>query len=409
MRKSLFALESADDMGVDAEMETGVEEGEVAGVMAEGADDMADIAETSDAVSEGTEAAAQMGKVEDLMEDAAVNGQGLDTVAAEAIRISVEAICARVGANPKSVYSLYATENFQSASSRKANTRIALEGVGQFLKDLWARIKASLKTLWEKVKAFFNKHISSLGRVKKALESAKAKVSASSGKFKAQASIEEAPASLVNMFAGKTAIGAPSIAKFIIAHDTACGVVSNMVQPGFIGISVSDGNFVLGTKPGTYDLGTATSPLIGGKYITVDFSDKDKQTNDEDGFNFEINREVVDKESKLSVSLADKAALSTLLTTTLKLITETIKFKEKYDKYSSDQNKAINAVDKVVSAKEATTPAVDGATQTDRNALSFWYKVNAKVPSLVTEMQGANISLAKGVLGYTALCLKNYK
>ena len=59
-----------------------------------------------------------MEEVEGLVEDAVENGEGLDPVAAEAVRISVEAICARIGANPKAVYPLYATENFASASSR---------------------------------------------------------------------------------------------------------------------------------------------------------------------------------------------------------------------------------------------------------------------------------------------------
>ena len=183
MRKSLFALENDAEIG-DAEMSVSPEEGQASDAANEASDDMNDIAETAEAVDTGADAGEQLGQVEELVEDAVENGEGLSPVAAEAVRISVEAICARIGANPGSVYSLYATENFQSASSRKANSRIALEGVGEFLKNLYEKIKAALTNMWTKITDFWDKHISTLGRVKKALESMKTKVASSSGKFK---------------------------------------------------------------------------------------------------------------------------------------------------------------------------------------------------------------------------------
>ena len=126
----LFAFENADVIGDEVELETPVEVGEVADVEVDVMEEGGEIEEQAEAIEEGVGASDQMEQVEELVEQAAEEGEGLDPVAAEAIRIAVEAICARVGANPKSMYALYATENFQSASSRKANTRFALEGVG---------------------------------------------------------------------------------------------------------------------------------------------------------------------------------------------------------------------------------------------------------------------------------------
>lgn len=410
MRKSLFALESTDDTGVDAEMETGVEEGEVAAVMADGAEDMADISETSDAVAEGTEAAAQMGEVEDLVEDAVENGEGLEPVAAEAIRISVEAICARVGANPRAVYSLYATENFQSASSRKANSRIALEGIGQFLKDLWERIKASLKSLWEKVKAFFDKQISSLGRIKKALDSAKAKVAASSGKLKGTASVEAAPSGLISIFAGKGQINTASVDKYISAHTKATDEVKGMIAKKTVDMGFNSDGTAVANVPGLQaELGTKSEPLAGGKFIVVKFVKG--STDSEEKPTFEVTREVTDeKDEKRGAMLADKAELTKTIQATLALISSTIDFKAKFDKYSAESNKGLQEINTKLNGFEKSKNAGDNAKAKDgREALNLYYKIGAKLPSVFAEVQSANITLAKGVLGFTSMCLKNYK
>ena len=113
----LFALEEAELEGTEVELEAAPEVGEVADVQVEVEADASEMTEVAAGVEEGMGAADQMEQVEEVVEQAA-EGEGLDPVAAEAIKIAVEAICARIGANPKAVYSLYATENFQSASSR---------------------------------------------------------------------------------------------------------------------------------------------------------------------------------------------------------------------------------------------------------------------------------------------------
>ena len=202
MATKLWAMEE-NDLATADELEVGVEEGEAADVQNETSEGTADVAGDADNVEAGVDASAELEQVEELVAEAAEQGEGLDPVAAEAIRLAVSVIARKVGANPKSVYSLYASENFQSVSSRKGNSVHALEGVQEFLKDLWKKIKAALTKMWTKVKTFWAKHISNVGRVKKALDSMKAKVKASSGKIDGKAYLDKAPSSLISAFPGK--------------------------------------------------------------------------------------------------------------------------------------------------------------------------------------------------------------
>lgn len=395
----LFALEDLENEPVGTELESTPEVGEVADVQGDVDADIGEGEEAAAAIDEGMGAADQLEEVQDVVETAS-EGEGLDPVAAEAIRIAVEAICARVGANPKAVYSLYATENFQSASSRKANTRIALEGVGEFLKDMWKKIKAALQRLWEKTKAFWDKHISSLGRIKKALESAKAKVSASSGKLKDKAFIEDAPSALTDAVGGGD-ISAKSFDGFVASHKallaSAADVASktadfNQKAAG----SVADINSAISALKGSAPPKSGT--LIGGVTIEYKFVEEGEGV-----VNLEIERENVDKKDKGGVSLAEKNDVKGALDGVLTLINDNIKAKEKQNKLQESFNKFSLAVEK----------AINNAAAADqkglRDAMKVAYKINAKAPTIQNEVLGLNIKLAKSVLVYAGLCLKNYK
>ena len=420
MRKSLFALENDDSLNNPAEMEVSGEEGEAAAALTEAGDDASEIAEVAEAASEGTEAADQLGQVEELVEDAVENGEGLDPVAAEAVRISVEAICGRIGANPRAVYSLYATENFQSASSRKANSRIALEGIGEFLKNLYEKIKAALTNMWAKIKAFWAKHISTLGRVKKALEAMKAKVAASSGKIDGRAQLDEAPSSMVDAFAGKGAINATVVGKFIAAHKAMNDLTATTSA------KITEVNNLAASKPGTgkiaeilsnvknIELGSNQAPLVNGVYILYEV----EKESDTDKVNITVSRNTIDdKEVKRSFIIADKAEVKTALDEALGVINITIKSRDLTDKESAAVQKFMQAIGKAVNDLEKSQTA-NGRTQSEdqkkqveelRRQLSQVYNANAKWGGIPVEAMNQNIRLAKAVLSFASICLKNYK
>lgn len=442
MARKLFALEDLEAQIGETELETTPEEGEVADVQVETAEEVADVVSDGEAVDEGTEAAAQLEEVEAVVEKAAEEEDGLTPAGAEAVKVAVEAICARIGANPKAMHALYATENFASKSSRKANTQYALEGIGEFLKDLWKRIKAALSSLWEKVKAFFEKHVSSLGRVRKALEAMKTKVSESSGKFKGSSQIENPPSSLVEAFAGDTDVSPGVVAKYIAAHNNVSQETIKIekftesfkaLSSKFTGII----NSVDFSKTATVDqvdkagLELATlmkiltsdevisfsdkeNPLIGG--VTWKVTIKGDQT---DGtIDIDTDKDTVDSEKDIDVIICDKSALQKLIADTLTVIKDSVKYREKthkqleaFNKLSQEISKTVDHVYSGVEKLQDQDVKKEGfkAVKEVRKLVKIFNKISSKFPTMQTEVVTYNIKLAKAVLSYAGLCLKNYK
>lgn len=405
----LFAMEELDTEVDAVELETAPEQGEVADVQVDVEQEVAEVAEGSEAIEEGMGAADQLEQVEEVVAAAAEEGEGLDPVAAEAIKIAVEAICARVGANPKAVYALYATENFQSASSRKANTKIALEGVGEFLKDMWKKIKAALARLWEKVRAFWDKHASNLGRVKKAIDSMKKKVGESSGKFDGKAYIEEAPSTLASAFGFEGEITAASIGKVIKGHEAISQKADDVTD------TVAKLNAVAATKgadikaladavSGQKEGKTKFGPLVGGVTIEAEVEvDKEQGT-----VNISFEEDTAEVSEKVGVVLGDKSAVKGVLDQLSAIIANDIKVRDKMAKLQESFNKAAMTVEKSINDTVKDKESSEAAKEL-RKGMKLMYAVNAKIPSLQNKSGAYNIKLAKAVLGYAALCVKNYK
>ena len=401
----LFALENAEVETGELEMETPVEVGEVANVETEMVPEIAEAGEIESGVEEGMGAADQLEQVEEVVAQAA-EGEGLEPVAAEAIKIAVEAICARIGANPKAVYSLYAAENFQSASSRKANTKYALEGVGEFLKDLWKKIKAALTNLWAKVKAFWAKHVSSLGQVKKALESMKQKVGSSSGKLEGKAYVEEAPGSLGDAFGHAGEISTKSIESVIAQHANLTESADAFVK------KVEALNAIAADKAATPSAlenvaklqSTSSGPLVGGVTFKVEVE------SDAEAGSVQVNfsEEADNGSEKVGVQLAAKDAVKSMLDKTLAIVNDNMKAREKLAKCEESFNKAAIAVEKVINEGSKDKESAEAAKET-RKSMKIIYAMNAKAPVIFNKGLGFNIKLAKAVLGYSSLCLKNYK
>ena len=402
----LFALENdntEDLLPVDA---VSPEESQVAEAQLETDAEVTETDALANAVDEGSDAAGDMEEVEDLVADAAENGEGLDTVAAEAVRLSVQAICKRVGADPKAVYSLYATENFSSPSARKANTQIALEGVAEFLKDMWKRLKAALSRMWEKVKAFWAKHLSSLGQVKKALESTKAKVKANSGKLKGPSFIDKAPSGLASAFAGKGDVTKKSVQEYLDAQgeisNMAVGVTkamealaSNVSDVGSLGKAMAAFTSMVKSE----DKGVL---IIGGELLKI------RADVDDDGKNFrlDVTRDPVeDKDEDRAMQVADKAELISMLDTTLAIIKNAEQVRKDSDKSEQAGRDALAKIEKAITA-DNLTPEVKDALRVNMNVL---YRMSAQGAKIRGICASQNVRAAKAVIAFTNVCLKQYK
>ncbi len=406
----LFAFEELDNEVAEGELETPVEVGEVADAELEVQEEVADLSSQEAAIDEGTEAAGQLEEVEALVEQAAEEGEGLDPVAAESLRIAVEAICARVGANPKAMYALYATENFQSASSRKANTRFALEGVSEFLKELWAKIKAAISNLLDKTTAFWNKHFSTLNRTQKALESMKAKVSASKGRPSNE--LISVPSGLASIFPTKGDLGIDEVKAFgsvVAASILSNGEIFKVAEKMASSLTLKDvSSLVTGFKGAGKDfvIGSETQPAPGGKYFKYTFKIEEE---DDDGvkiFKLEVDEdhgEFTDSRKDAKLDIASKDKLKALITTTIDDVKQMIKYRDKVTQRNKKIRDAMKAVD-----KEIDGIADKHAQKVARTSMRTYNLIMTKAPAMETKVLSLSVTYCRGVLAYAGVCLKNY-
>jgi tetratricopeptide (TPR) repeat protein len=187
------------------------------------------------AVDNAIEAGGDLEHVEEFVEKQEEQG-GMDEDTAEAVKIAVEAIACRVGYNPKNIYQLYATESFASSSSRRINTQLTMEGIKDFLKNLWAKIKAFIVKIWDKVKEFWDKHISTVGRLVKKLEALSEKISESSGTRKDTAGKDiKAPSDIARAFRTTSTLSIADVKEYVTGTKT---YVENL--KGKIGHGIQD-------------------------------------------------------------------------------------------------------------------------------------------------------------------------
>jgi hypothetical protein len=151
---ALEGLEEVVDAPVDAPMEdTSVEEiaeqpeNEII-EMNSISDEMED---HSDSMEEAADTAETLTDIHDQMGESLETG-GLDETAAAAIEVAVEHMLARVGFPPKRAG--FALEAFKSKASRVHATKVAMEGIAERAKQVWAAIVASFKKVYEWIKNF---------------------------------------------------------------------------------------------------------------------------------------------------------------------------------------------------------------------------------------------------------------
>lgn len=356
------------------------------------------VTEVAGNIEEGVDAVGDLTDVQELVSDAAEKGEGLTEVAAESIRLTISRIARRIGAEPTSVYSLYATENFASAAVRKPNTAFAAEGVKEFAENVWKKLKAALAKLWAKVKAFWEKHVSTLGRVKKALISAKAKVKASSGNLKDKAFVEKAPSSLLSAFAGTGDLDVKRVQEYIKAQQafqSGNNVITKMIQ----GIKGLDSKF--DATPSGLPEGVK---IVGGETLTI----KIDAAKDSKVVKLEVVREPIEnKSTEGGMVVADKAQLNSVLDETISIIDDAIKAKADTAKTEEASRKALNALESELNkaAEDLTSEQAKEA----RDTMNSLYRLNAQSTKLQAIYASQNVKLAKAVLGFVNASLSQYK
>ena len=134
-----------------------------------------EIEEIVTAIEEAAVDAETLADIQETMEGTLKDDKGLDETAAAIAEVAVEAICKRLGITKVS------TEAYDD-TSRTQYTKLAIEGVSDYIKSIWEAIKKAFKIIGEKIMDFIGMFLSSTDHIKKLADSliaqAKEKVNA---------------------------------------------------------------------------------------------------------------------------------------------------------------------------------------------------------------------------------------
>lgn len=399
----LFSMES--DEVVADEALTDVDA--VAANVTEDADamgeDLAADAAATDGVQAGVDAIAPLEEVEAVLTEAAESGEGLDKVAAEAVRIAVASICRPIGADPKRLYPLYATENFDSASARLGNTKLALEGATEFIKELYERIKAALKRMWEKAKAFWNKHFSTLGRMKKAVVVLKKKAGQVKT-LKATPFIEKMPSAFGAAFGPSGELTAKDVvsridvgAKYGEEMTKLLATLNSRINVMRSKKTMPELDFKVGE-----DIFTVKGMTGGRGYRAYTEGDKPSAEDKTVNISFKIEKddEAFDVDLDKGMRIASVAEINEILNKIEVGIDTMISYNKSGEKLSVDLSKALNEVAGMEKNQDAAAA---------RQALSVGYKMATFADKLMSIAASEAIRSAKHAISYVAFNLNQYK
>lgn len=355
----------------------------------------------TDAAQAGVEAIEPLEEVEGLLTQAVESGDGLDQVSAEAVRIALTAICRPIGADAKRVYPLYAAENFSAGGTRMASTKLALEGATDFIKELYERIKASLKRMWEKAKAFWDKHFTTLGRMKKAVQSLKQKAKDAKG-LKSGPFVEKTPSVFLSAFGPQGELTEKDVAARTDKAgelEAAVGAVYDRIDATVQGLKKGKANvdFKIGS-----DL-IKVGGLVGGRGYRV-FTEGEETKDEDTTVYIQFKIEKKDKPFEVSgdkgVRVMSIDAATKELDSLEKLIDVLTAARKKTEKRSAEISASLGEVGNM--EKNQTNAAA-------RRLLSYNYKLatfSDKLDSLVT---AEVIRAVKASLSFVSFNLSQYK
>ena len=382
----LFAFEDMDGVGtLGDEVEVSPEELETAQELPAVQEESTDIGQHSEAIDEAVDATNDLEEVKDVVERSIEEEGGLSPVAAEAVRIAVESICARIGASPRSLFSLYATENYRSSSARLANSRIAMEGIGDFIRDLWERIKKAVKNIWDKIVEFWEKHVSTLGQLAKALDKLYDKVGYLSGS--PERDEVKAPSSLGKAFCWVGTIDKNVIKNTLTAHVTFTSQLDSFqsgadaLKNGLKDILKNFDKNLIATSYkelidnvknaiGRIEAGNQNQPLITGVYYKSELNVENESGEVFNSFNFVRNQ--VDEVEDHDLKVLSVTEMREVIKSAKVLVVKSMDVKRNISKARKDLDEGIEAMDKFVEKvekeyKEGTGSQATTSSQPEQN------------------------------------------
>lgn len=405
----VFAMEDDAELTPPAAVEMVPESAaEVETAAAEVTEQVGEVETMDTAVASAETDADTLGDIQEVLQEGVDSGEGVPESTAEVAEIAIESIRERLGMKRKNPASIMpAMESFGSKGSRLAATKIALEGVMDTIKTIWANIMKALKWVWEKIKSFFLALTKNRAMLLKHLEGLQARVKAfdgqagkavTGGSVKAfsiggKADFSTAEKVLKDSAGLLASIGASSATAKNLVNKLTGGSAEEMTGAGE--------ELVTGlTKAFQQHMGQVNSDkkgaegsvahhygnLVGGKSVAITSSDKEATLS--------VQLEDTGAAAAKEAAALDKGQMETLVATSIALV----KSLQGYDKIEKDLEavtKACQSVaDAVMKGKINTTEDKDEAGKLKKAAANV-RALNSMVAKFGSSCPSAVFSAAK--------------
>ena len=401
--------------------------------------DSTEIQDIGNGVDNGVESLDELDNMQEQLDEH--GDEELPPIAAECYRKQLSFIMAGLGM-PASVRADQLSAESIGYQFRTGHT--ASEGIGDKAKEVYRWVLEAFRNLRKKFVDFWNKHFSSLGRAKKALESTRDRLNDSSGKIQGNQHIEKAPGWIKSAFPGKEDITASSIEEYINSHYAASELVPQAAD--IVSKILADTDEIVKlaadsnpTKKKVTDVAKhhldvddkvfnllSQLVFVTGVKVEREVVDEDREKGWEKvKFKFE---KIDDYETDIGVVLSSKDKLKTMISRTLEIINRTIRWQEKVGKFNEATAKFINGLSKLEDTfgkrNEATNAEyanhqrdtggivksyVDEFHKELKKFVRYGFGSCQEFTKLIAHVFSLNTALAKAVIGYTNLCIKNYK
>lgn len=344
----------------------------------------------------------------------------------------VESICTRLGITTRVMPSM---ESFGSANSRKAATKLAMEGVGDAISRVWQAVKEAIINLWNKIVAFVKKILNGNLALEKAAKALKERVAKLKG-IPEEDKFEDS--SICNAF-GVEKVNAASVISVLNTHMTFCtnstgieGAIKAVVDavasnaPVNAGISSSLRDFIgKGITNDATEKETTLyedKSLINGECIKVTAMfkeptfDKDNSEEGEVTFAYSFVKSEKASTTGKDVTILSKNDMTKICTEVETLAKDNNKLVSNIEKGRKQVDLFGKAIDKLMGEEEDKVGEDEGkreAFRNDRKLVNFKRKAISlyatKVGTFATAISGKNIKAGKAALNYVSKCSNKYK
>lgn len=351
------------------------------------------------------------------VQEVVTNADEISKVGMQSINMAIESIFINLGAPIDKYLNTWCFESLTSDTYSK----MALEDMQVFVKDLWTKIKESVNKLWEKVNEFWKNHFSALNKIKVALETALKQVNDNYTRS-AQELSDKSDTSIVSSFNNGKSIDQKTISDFVNSHFNMFSTLDelvrntqhfnkfakNMRQDDFE--NEVDGTLTSLTKnfvSRSYRLGTDDAPLITGEFITVEYV----QPEESGDIEFMPNVEKMDAADEQKIYLLDKEKLKSIISKTLTIIRETMRYKETQETLQREFNVLTDTFDKHIDEQGIVMDFDDmhhnnsKLLKNYKKTIRVIYRINVSIPKILGTAITSNVKLARSVVHYTQFCL----